>query len=320
MNPVPVASGWNWIGYIPQETLSIADALVGLQISDEDLLKTQREFAQFDSAGGNWVGNLTEMRPGQGFKLFLVDTVQDSFYYPSGNAPEARGAPLAADGLAHSIGAPDWTLDYRAFQHDMTVTARVVLPDGADVTDRHLVAALVDGEIRGVKRAVHVPVLDQYRVFLMIRSNETDGEQVAFQIYDPDREGIFAIEQVLEFTADAVIGEVSEPMMLSASGEPIPFADLPLRFVLEQNFPNPFSPKTTIRYALPAASRVSLRIFDVSGRLVRQLVHEHEQRPGRYDVVWEGTDLAGRRVVPGLYFYRLQAGAFRETRKMVILK
>lgn len=94
---------------------------------------------------------------------------------------------------------------------------------------------------------------------------------------------------------------------------------LPVAYRLHPNVPNPFNPRTTIAYDLPAASDVKLSIYDVSGALVREL--ERGPRPaGRFTTMWEGKDSAGREVASGVYFMRLEAGSFGESRKLVLAK
>jgi len=95
--------------------------------------------------------------------------------------------------------------------------------------------------------------------------------------------------------------------------------DYRLAFGLEQNTPNPFNPTTTIRYSLAKRTRVSLAIYDVAGRRVRRLV-DGEQAASIYVAEWDGTNDRGQRVASGVYFYRLVAGSFRDTKKMVLLK
>ena len=91
-------------------------------------------------------------------------------------------------------------------------------------------------------------------------------------------------------------------------------------YKLYQNVPNPFNPTTTIHYEIPAGlAAIRLQIFDVSGRLVRRLVDGYVG-PGRKSASWSGLDTSGRPVASGLYFYRLEAGRFNETRKMLLLK
>ena len=98
-------------------------------------------------------------------------------------------------------------------------------------------------------------------------------------------------------------------------------AAFPRAFALEQNYPNPFNPSTSIQFSVPEGERkrVSLKVFDLRGRLVRMLLDE-EKEAGSYTLFWDGTDMAGLEAPSGVYFYRLQAGDFSQTRKMVLLK
>ncbi|MFH1277113.1 MAG: FG-GAP-like repeat-containing protein [Candidatus Eisenbacteria bacterium] len=93
-----------------------------------------------------------------------------------------------------------------------------------------------------------------------------------------------------------------------------------LPFALHPNSPNPFNPATTIRYDLPCPSPVTLRVYDVSGRLVRVLVDGEVRTEGRHTALWRGRDERNREVGSGVYFYRLDAGPFTETRKLVLIR
>jgi YVTN family beta-propeller protein len=88
---------------------------------------------------------------------------------------------------------------------------------------------------------------------------------------------------------------------------------------LEQNVPNPFNPTTSIKYSITEDADVRLAIYDVAGRHVRTLV-EQRQRANVYRVVWDGVNDQGDRVASGVYFYKLVAGTFTSTRKMMLLK
>jgi hypothetical protein len=93
----------------------------------------------------------------------------------------------------------------------------------------------------------------------------------------------------------------------------------PLKYALHQCVPNPFNPRTTIGYALPVDAFVKLNVYTTNGRLVTSLVSE--QKPsGTHEAVWDGRDRFGHRVATGVYLYRLQAGDFIETRRMVLIK
>ena len=90
--------------------------------------------------------------------------------------------------------------------------------------------------------------------------------------------------------------------------------NVPKQFALFQNYPNPFNPSTVIKYALPTEANVRLEVYDVSGRRVPLLVDETQQA-GYHEIRFDGSGFAS-----GVYFYRLQAGAFASTRKLVLLK
>lgn len=108
-------------------------------------------------------------------------------------------------------------------------------------------------------------------------------------------------------------------------GEPVDVLELaattplPIGVVLEQNHPNPFNPRTTLRFQLPAAAVVSVDVFDARGRWVTNLLSG--QRPaGTTELVWDGTDAAGQAVGSGVYHYRLQTPDREETRRMLLLR
>lgn len=90
--------------------------------------------------------------------------------------------------------------------------------------------------------------------------------------------------------------------------------NIPSDYSLEQNYPNPFNPSTTINYSLPEASNVILKIYDVLGSEVMLVVNEHKSA-GRYSAIVDGSYLAS-----GVYFYRLEAGNYTDTKKMTLLK
>jgi carboxypeptidase T len=90
--------------------------------------------------------------------------------------------------------------------------------------------------------------------------------------------------------------------------------DIPKTFALEQNYPNPFNPSTHIKFQLPRAEFVTITIFDMLGKKVETLVSERKNA-GYYDVSFDGTSLAS-----GMYFYKIEAGNFTDTKKMILIK
>ncbi len=90
-------------------------------------------------------------------------------------------------------------------------------------------------------------------------------------------------------------------------------------FNLFQNYPNPFNSSTIITYEVEKAKNVTLKIYDILGREVRELVNRSQKR-GHYEVNWDGKNNQGKEVSSGIYFYQLNAGNYKETRKLVLIK
>ncbi|RQW02637.1 T9SS C-terminal target domain-containing protein, partial [candidate division KSB1 bacterium] len=90
--------------------------------------------------------------------------------------------------------------------------------------------------------------------------------------------------------------------------------EIPTEFALLQNYPNPFNPSTTIRYDLPRETHVTLKIYDIMGHLVAELVNEKHEA-GAYELVWNANGVAS-----GVYFYQITAGDFTSVRKLILMK
>jgi len=94
---------------------------------------------------------------------------------------------------------------------------------------------------------------------------------------------------------------------------------LPITYNLHNAYPNPFNPVTTLRYDLPEDALVNITIYDMMGRIVSNLVSS-QQNAGYKSIQWNATNNAGQPVSAGLYLYTIQAGKFRQTKKMLLLK
>lgn len=94
---------------------------------------------------------------------------------------------------------------------------------------------------------------------------------------------------------------------------------LPTEFALSQNYPNPFNPTTTVNFDLPNKSDVSIKIYNVLGQVVNTLVDESLEA-GSYKVEWDGNNDNGLHAASGVYFYKIVAGDFVQTKKMMMLK
>jgi len=107
--------------------------------------------------------------------------------------------------------------------------------------------------------------------------------------------------------------EAYTPQVVSVEENPISEI-IPCEYLLSQNYPNPFNPTTTIKYSIPELSFVTIKIYDVLGSEVATLVNE-EKSEGSYELNWNAVNLPS-----GVYFYRIQAGNFIDTKKMILLR
>jgi hypothetical protein len=131
--------------------------------------------------------------------------------------------------------------------------------------------------------------------------------------------GVLVINPKRTGTADAYSVSVSQEIATDvASGETA--AAAPLRFALEPNAPNPARPGTQFRFRLAERGPVDLAVFDAAGRRVATLVGGASLEPGEHVVAWDGRTDAGRAAAPGAYVYRLVAGRYSETRKLLLVR
>jgi len=128
--------------------------------------------------------------------------------------------------------------------------------------------------------------------------------------------GIYDIENP-NGTPMIVDGEIFYAHLITTSTEDR--EQLPDQYKLYSNYPNPFNPQTTIRYDLPKTSEVTLTIYNSLGQEVTTLVNA-TQDAGSYTVIWDGVSDLGRQVSSGVYFYRIDAGEYRQVRKMVLVR
>ena len=120
------------------------------------------------------------------------------------------------------------------------------------------------------------------------------------------------------FTEDPPL-DVEDPPIDPLSVEEIMNGSIVKNYSLEQNYPNPFNPSTTISFSVPEINMVSLKVYNMLGQEVATLVNSYKVA-GSHVATWDGKDYSGRSVAGGVYFYRIEAGDFTQTAKMLFLK
>jgi flagellar hook assembly protein FlgD len=94
---------------------------------------------------------------------------------------------------------------------------------------------------------------------------------------------------------------------------------IPDNYSLSQNYPNPFNAETIIKYQLPKSGKVKLQIYDIAGRMISTLVNG-EQKAGYYVISWDCRNSAGQGASSGIYFFRINAGDFMQTKKLLLIR
>ena len=180
------------------------------------------------------------------------------------------------------------------------------------------VEARTDQPLSGSELATPQVLADEAGVLTVAAYGDvvSDGEVALSLVFRPTTE----IESTVIEITDSQTYDSAFGFNRLALPAPVQVQTRPEVFALANNYPNPFNPATTIKYALPQAADVALTVYNVLGQPVRTLVAEH-QSAGRYVVEWDATNNSGHSLSSGMYFYRLEAGGeFREVKKMLLLK
>lgn len=147
-----------------------------------------------------------------------------------------------------------------------------------------------------------------------------DPPEAKLMLDDPQSPGLVTIKYVTAYAPALAIPETTRTnVAIFNDATAITPPSGAFEYALEQNIPNPANPRTTIAFSLAVASEVTLTIYDVQGRLVKTLVRRIYTE-GRHTVDWDGTDAQRQPAASGVYLYRLDAGGFVKTKKLVLLK
>jgi len=149
---------------------------------------------------------------------------------------------------------------------------------------------------------------------------EVSKNELRILVYMKDASGISG--ELLSFQATGMV-KLSKAEAVDIYGRKVEVVaaakTIPEKFALYQNYPNPFNLETQISFDLPVNSKTSLKIYNISGQLVRTLL-DKDMEAGQHRVLWDGKNQEGEEVASGIYFYRIAAGSYTKTAKMSLLK
>ncbi len=307
---IPISAGWNWIGYLPQQALTVNEALASLTPLNGDIIKSQSAFAQY-VAGFGWLGNLVYMSPPNGYLLKMAQP--GVLTYPnSSNRPEDLSTLKKLENLNASSRNSIFQVDATKFEHSQTLIA-MLENGGSNVTGKDFeLGAFVGNECRGAAKAIWVEPLQAHLFFQTIYSNTT-GELLKFKFYDGDASSMTSVDlsETMYFSADAAVGTVQNPFKfsskISAADEPLenfqPFLDV---------LPNPIMDYATIRFRSEKQQNVFFKISDATGRLMQTF--DYQSNKGMNAMLWED---AGK-LPPGVYLLEMTEGERKMTEKIVV--
>ncbi len=300
---ISLEMNWNLVSYLPMVPYPVPTALASIFDKVIVVLGYDHVALTYDPAFPGF-SNLTEMAPDFGY--WIKTTGPATLIYPEPGPIFFKTAGASDEAIAASRVAVSnvWVNLYGS---DVMLNGSA-LPVGAVIEAYDASGALV-GEtmVREVGSFGFMPVYGAE-----VLSGEAAGKS-AGSIITLKVNGEIA-KETITWTENGDRIRVNE---LTTAGKTS--SNLPVSFALNQNYPNPFNPETAIDYVVPTSGHVELAVYNVLGDKIKTLVSGY-QVAGSYTVKWHADSDAGTTVASGVYFYKLTAGDFTDTKKMTLLK
>ncbi len=298
-----VGAGWSMIPYYPDYDLN-ARFGSGYYVIPEDVL--EHLIIAKDGTGDFMMpdqgfSNMDPWTPGQGYQVNLREAV--SWVYPAEQDEQAAVASNVVKLGTH------WIAPNSAENMSVLVTSVA----GLAVEDGDQIAAFNNGRLVGAGTVSEgrcgLAVWGDIEFTEDIVEGMLPGKAFELRLWDADKD----VEMNLSVNQDgnnALVYETDGFIALNVTVEP----GIPDEFYLTQNYPNPFNAITHIAYGLPEASKVTIQVYDVTGRLVTTLVN-NELKAGHHMTIWNGHATAS-----GIYIVRMEAAGFKSARKVMLVK
>ena len=295
---IPVASGWNMIG-----AFEATWAVAGLESAPAGIITS----SYFAYASGTGYSAATHLKPGQGY---WVKANESGVIRP---AASKQGAPEPALVAAAGEADPAWV---RLVVEDGLGRRRTLYLSAGEAAERFELPPLPPGGGFDVRFEGGRSALSEASGTLQLQGLTSPVRLEAVYLAG----GVLRVGDGLGGTLLAATLKEGETLTLPSGLSAVEVAveggavGLPSVYSLGQNYPNPFNPTTEIRFTLPQTSAVKIEVYDLLGRRVAVLV-EGELAAGRHRVRFDAAGLAS-----GVYVYRMEAGAYVETRRLTLLR
>ena len=299
--PISVASGWNWIGYPPRQSIPVNAALESLIPADLDYIKDQSTSSTYYSEFGLWFGSMDDMEPGKGYMLRVASP--GTLIYP---ATGSKGNQMLSE-------TKQAEFDYHQFEHNGTIHARIIMDGVSKGSLMDSLYAYVDDELRGVNEGLFFPGNETWIFILTVYTNSTRPETVKFKYYNAENKKYYDCDETVIFKADTVMYNAVVPLILNvdiASSVHDNILNDPGLSV----YPNPSDNYFNIEYTLTEPADIRITVYDTFGRVIKTLT-DQKHEPGNYLYKWN-SDLPPE----GMYFIKLENGKRQKIRKVILLK
>ena len=206
--PVSIHNGWNWIGYLPLQTMSVSDALADIEPVAGDLIKSKTAFAVYD--GAQWVGTLTRMTPGEGYMYQSHASEPFTFLYPGASVVKANGERLLANVRSTSDEGWAFVPVTDPYSGNMAIVARVM--NGEEMVHGLEVGIFAGEECRGAATEEFINEEASGYWFITVAGDEPTP--LTIKVHDRATQQITTLQQTLQYTDDASLGTLAEPYII----------------------------------------------------------------------------------------------------------
>ena len=300
VTPIPLTAGWNLVSFLPEESWNVADALSSVVGLVEFAYGFPDGEIQVWEPGGSF-NQLETFDPCNGYWVKVTD--DGVLTYDQSLMPAAAKRTKAAASRNDGFVTTNW----------MNLYANNLTVNGTTVTAGTAVTAYAANNDREIGEFTMKS--DGLFGFMPVYADAAGEDELGMKAGDQFYLKVNGNETDQRFTWTTT-GDRKEIGALTSAAS---FGSLPTGYSLGQNYPNPFNPTTTITFYMPAGGSARLEVYNVLGRLV-STPFNGQAVAGENSVVWDGRDSGGQSAASGVYFYRLTADNYTETKKMMLLK
>jgi hypothetical protein len=313
--PLSLPPGWSWVSYLPQDTMTVDDALISIGANGE-YIKNQTAFAEYVPAWNGWFGTLVDMRPADGYKIRMASA--DTLVYPNSMEEMAWSGWQRSSGDLLGSASDGWEVDPHGFEANGCLIVEVRMGDKACTGPGDRLGAFWRGECRGSAPALVNP--DGRHVFYLTVYGRGGAEEILdFRYFEAAGGLTHDIRERVEFVSDVTEGSSLCPLIMRVADVPGREATVSTAPFSLENSPDPFTGNTTVRFRLGSPGVVTLGIYDVRGAKVATLWEDY-LASGTYTLVWNAGSDSGQPVPGGIYFCRLGCHGALLTEKIVLIR